>query len=156
MVSAFFYLFLQEFSLTLISLPVALLKIQLAYKLQHRIFTKQPSMKTNIRHSNFWKCQSQLPWGFWYFYKRYIWKTEIMIHIHTCKDFSKLKVSSTKINHIIIIFYKYKLWDNVELTEKSQSAISLNTCCNHLHFSFPSSAFSEGHYKLLSQAIFGI
>lgn len=26
----------------LISLPVALLNIQLAYKLQHRIFTKQP------------------------------------------------------------------------------------------------------------------
>jgi len=35
----------------LISLPVSLLKIQLAYKLQHRIFTKQPSVKTNTRQS---------------------------------------------------------------------------------------------------------
>lgn len=45
-----------------------------------------------------------------------------MTLIHMCKD--KLKVIRTRII-TIIIFYKYKLRDNVELTKKSPLAISL-------------------------------
>lgn len=59
-------------------------------------------------------------------------RTEIM---HTFMDSVPLKVSSKRMNNTRSIFYKYKWWDNVELM-KSQSAISLKTCCKHLNFFF--------------------
>lgn len=59
-------------------------------------------------------------------------RTEIM---HTFMDCVPLNVSSRRMNNTRSIFYKYKWWDNVELM-KSQSAISLKTCCKHLNFFF--------------------